>query len=210
MKRFKNLTIIENIMISSKNFMITKKNNNKKITIKFKACSFSDDKICFFIFRNKLHTKIKINVNKLFCGYFASIEKFNKNKIVNSLKIYNDLEKIFLDFDQLNSDNKIDKITELLDYIIVNRNYFSESIYTMDALKKKLVKLYYCNKSFKLLKYYYFLIFKVDSIKISNIKTKNFKNDSEDNEYSEDIDFELDNNNYKKNWSEIDYDLNFY
>ena len=137
MKRFKRVAIIQDIMISSKNFIITKKNNNKKITIKFKASSFSKDKICFFIFRNKLNTKIKINVDKLFSGYFEILNKFNKNQKINPVKIYEDLEKLFIDFDQLDSDSKINKLTDLLDYILVNKSYFIESKYTMDVLEKK-------------------------------------------------------------------------
>ena len=213
MKRFKRVAIIQDNMISSKNFKITKKNNNKKITINFNACSFTDNKICFFIFRNKLNTKLKININKLFSGYFELLEHFNKNQIINPIKIYKDLEELFIDFDKLETDDQVKKLTELLDYILMNRSYFIESKYTMDALEKKIVKLYYCNKDFKLLKYYYFLIYKVNYIKIENIEKKTFKyvyDDDVNSKYSEEIDFELDNQNYKINWAEINHDLNFY
>ena len=213
MKIFKRVVIIQDNMISSKNFKITKKNNNKKITINFNACSFSDYKICFFIYRNKLNTKLKININKLFSGYFEILEHFNKNQIINPIKIYKDLETLFINFDKLESVDQVKKLTKLLGYILINRSYFIESKYTMDALEKKIVKLYYCNKDLKLLKYYYFLIYKVDNIKIENLEKKTFKyiyDDDVNSKYSEEIDFELDNQNFMMNCYDIDYDLNFY
>jgi hypothetical protein len=211
MNLFKRLPIIIFNMISSNNFKCTKKNKNKKITINFNAYSFAKDKICFFIFRNRLNSKVKININKLFNEYLDIMQQYERNKIIDPHKIYHDLEKLFSNFDEINLKDQIIRVKELLNYILINRNYFKKSNYAMDALENKLIKLYYYNKNFKMFKYYYFLIFKVNNIKIETFNIEYFdnKNDVINNKYYEMLDFELDNISNQQIWCDIKYDLNF-
>jgi hypothetical protein len=60
-------------------------------------------------------------------------------------------------------------------------------------------------------KYYYFLIFKVNNIKIETFNIEYFdnKNDVINNKYYEMLDFELDNISNQQIWCDIKYDLNF-
>lgn len=195
-------------MISCTKFNISKKKDNKKITINFKASSFKNDRVCFYIFKNKLNTKLKINISKLFNNYIEILEKVDKIKNFDSKKIYHDLESMFINFSDLkNDDDKIKKITKILDYILLNKSYFNESEYAMKALERKLIKIFfYDKKKFKVLKYYYFFIFQVNSIKIEYINNEIKFYDN----HSEEVDFFFDNPSDKIIWCEIKHDLNFY
>lgn len=196
-------------MISSNNFIYKKQLNNKKITIKFKAESMNDNYIYFYVFRKRLFTKIKINLSKLFDGLkFIYEKKINKN--INPQIILSDLEKILINFNDFKISKKKEKLCELLEYIVINREYFKKSEYILNILDKKLIKLYYTNNDLKIIKYYYFLIFKLNDIIIDNTNLKKaviielFKN------YDDDLDYFLDNLESPIKNIEIAYDLNFF
>ena len=193
-------------MQSTNNFTYKRIINNKKITLKFKADSFCNNIIIFNIFRKRLFTKMKINIDKLLVKIPKLLSKIEKNKIEENPEIIlKYMNNIFDNYENQNKNTQIKKLYELLEYITINKQYFKESNYVMQALSKKLVKLYFSNNDLKKIKYYYFLIFNLENLYVENLDIANDNNLEDD-----DIDFYLDNIQENSNFTHIDYDLNFY
>ena len=193
-------------MQSTKNFTYKRIINNKKITLKFKADSFCNNIIIFNIFRKRLFTKMKINIDKVFVKIPKLLSKIEKNKIEkNPNIILKYMNNIFDNYENQDKNIQINKLYELLEYITINKQYFKESYYVMQVLSKKLIKLYFSNNDLKKIKYYYFLIFNLENLNIESLDITNDNNLEDD-----DIDFYLDNIQENLNFTYIEHDLNFY
>ena len=171
--------------------------NNFIYQIQFEGVSFINDIIIFDICIKKLSSRLSLNIKKLIKIY----SKINHKQDYVPKEILKKIEIILQNFMDLNIHIKVDKIYNLLSYIISNKWYFKKNNIILNNLKKKIVELMYTLKDSDI-KYYYFLLF--NTIYISkekeNIYTKPHVTSFNHNNDDDDLDFYLDNiSNYKIN-----------